>query len=361
MESSKIRVLFVKQQHDFNGPWASYRYEDGIENTILAAFKGKTSLYELLLFFKADVLLIPTKYGSPWLTPFLQNKQYTDYVSSTTTAYDITQIDLSQYDVIISHDPILKDHIPYIKENYPHIVTTYILAEHTSWQMHQLGLEYDLFLDHTFNMVNEVTRLPQAVNFSFPRTPEILRQLFKTDLRNEVYYDYRSVNYFVATELLKDDTLDRDGYAASQVEVDSFYNSVEDYGVSAIRVSTKTQTPFMLDLSNPQECSEYYQTLGKVKYFISIANRVGQAAVDAASMGCIVFGNYQSRIHRELCHPHTLMTDFTHADIIRKLRELQNNTSLQQEALNHQNKQLYKHFVQQPIDTIKAAIRLKNK
>jgi hypothetical protein len=361
MESNEIKVLFVKQQHDFNGPWASYQYEDGIESTILAAFRGKTSLYELLLFFKADVLLTPTKYGSPWLTPFLQNKQYTDYVSSVTTAYDITQIDLSKYNVIISHDPILKDYIPHIKENYPHIVTAYILAEHTSWQMHQLGLGYDLFLDHTFNMVDEVTRLPQAVNFSFPRTPETLRQLFETDSRNEVYYDYRSINYFVVTELLKDDNLDRDGYTATQAEVDSFYNIVQDYGVSTIRISAKTQVPFMLDLSNPHECIEYYQTLGKVRYFISIANRVGQAAVDAASLGCIVFGNYQSRIHRELCHPYTLMEDFTHTDLISKLRELQNDTSLQQEVLDYQNKQLDKHFIQQPMDTIKAAIRLKNK
>lgn len=359
MESNKIKTLFVKQQHDFSGPWASYQYDDGLELTILSAFKGKTSLYELLLFFQADVLTIPTKYGSPWLTPFLQNQEYYEYVSQVTTAYDITQLDLSGYDLIISHDPILAEYLPHIKNTYPHIVTAYILAEHTSWQMHQLGTEYDLYLDHTFEMVDSVVRLPQAVNFSFPRTPQTLRKLFAKQERDSVYYDYRSVNYFVASEQLADESLDKDGYSASTSEVDLFYQNLPQHPLNITRISTKTNTPFMLDLSDPRECITYYENLGKTKYFITIANRVGQAAVDAASSGCIVFGNAQSKIHEKLCHPFTLLENPTHSILMAKLDELHSNLDLQQQVLAHQDSQLTEHFVSRPLNTIRQAIDLK--
>jgi hypothetical protein len=354
-----MRTLFIKQQHDFNGPWTSYKFEDGIEKEILSTFQAKAYLYETLLYFKADVAIIPTKLSSPWLDKFLQNNDYVNFVDANVNGLDVTSLDLSEYDLIISHDPVLYPYIKQIKKQYPNILLAYILAEHTSWQMHQLGLDYDLYLDHTLELANDIVRLPQSVNFSFPRVPDVIRRLFN-NVKDKIQWDYRSINYFVVNDILKDNNLDRDGYFASKEQVETFYNSFNTT-LSIIKINDKTFVPYMLDFSNQGECIEYYNNLSQTKYFITVANRVGQASADAASAGCIVFGNKLSKTHSILCHPFTLMeNEFSNQDVLDKINQLELNQALQQEILSYQDNQLKQYFIDRPKDILEKAIQLKN-
>jgi hypothetical protein len=359
MENNQIRTLFVKQQHDFSGPWSSYTFEEGIEKEILNTFHSKVSLYEMLLYFKADVAIIPTQINSPWLNRFLSNKEYVDFVNNNVNGINLFELDLSKYDLIISHDPILYPYLSHIKKQYPNIILAYILAEHTSWQMHQLGLDYDLYLDHTLELANDIVRLPQSINFPFPRVPDTLRNLFNND-KDKIQYDYRSINYFVVNDLLKDNNLDKDGYSSTKEQVETFYNSFNT-PLDIIKISDKTFVPFMFDLSNQDECVEYYNNLSKTKYFITIANRVGQAAADAASSGAIVFGNKLSKIHSMLCHPFTLMeNNFNNQDVLDKINQLELDITLQQDILSYQDNQLKKYFIDRPKNILMKTLQIKN-
>jgi hypothetical protein len=353
-----MRTLFIKQQHDFNGPWVSYKYEDGLEKEILSTFQAKAYLYETLLYFKADVAILPTQINSPWLEKFLLNNSYADFVINNVPSVGIHGLNLSEYDLILSHDPILYPYIDQIKKQYPNVLTAYILAEHTSWQMHQAGLDYDLYLDHTLELADNIVRLPQSVNFSFPRVPDVIRRLFN-NTRDKIQYDYRSINYFVVNDILKNNKLDRDGYFATKEQVETFYNSF-NLPLNLIKINDKTFIPYMLDFSTQGECVDYYNNLSQTKYFITIANRVGQASADAASAGCIVFGNKLSKTHSILCHPFTLMEDeFSNKDVLDKINQLESDTTLQTEILEYQDNQLKKYFIDRPKDILDKAIQIK--
>ena len=51
-------------------------------------------------------------------------------------------------------------------------------------------------LDHTLESVDDVVRLPQAVNFLFPRIPNKVRELFQQD-KTSAFLDYRTLGYFI--------------------------------------------------------------------------------------------------------------------------------------------------------------------
>ena len=63
-----LKILFLKQAHDNLGPKSSYGYNENISALeLLNHFNGKTSLFETLLYYKCDFVIIPTKLVSPWL------------------------------------------------------------------------------------------------------------------------------------------------------------------------------------------------------------------------------------------------------------------------------------------------------
>ena len=153
--NNDLKVLYIKQAYDSTGPFQSYGWDDDITPLdMLNEFYGKTYQFETLLYYKCDFIIIPSSVVSPWLRTKLSIDGYKEHIEQNVkVVIDPKQIDYSKYDVVITHDPILHPHIIELKNQYKNTLFTYIIAEHTSWQMHQHGFEYDLWLDHTLNSV----------------------------------------------------------------------------------------------------------------------------------------------------------------------------------------------------------------
>ena len=349
MENS-LRTLFVKQHLDLLGPRTSFKFETEIELELLKAFQGKVSLYELLLFFKSDVLVTPTRIAAPWLKTLMDRPGYIQEMESTTTnIVDITQVDLSEYDLVISHDPIIPE-VEKLKERFPSTVFAYILAEHSSWQMHEFGINYDLFLDHTLNSVQDVIRLPQSINFIFPRVPSKLKKMFSSK-RETIFIDYRSVGHFMSG-------------GNNNVGLD--YNTAQEYlnklsFILPLEPLSKTSLqPYMFNTLKENDSIQYYSKLGRSKYFVTIANRVGQAAFDAASAGALVIGTDKSDLHSKLCHDEALMKgEFSVEDVAHKIKQLESNPVIYQKALKHQENFISLYCIEHPKKIFEQACRLK--
>jgi hypothetical protein len=345
-----LRVLFIKQAHDNVGPKTSYGYTKDISaKDLLSHFNGKTSLFETLLYYKCDFAIIPTKVGSPWLNTMVSIPQYKEFLESkTTNVVDPTQIDFDNYDVVITHDPILHPYIKELKEKYKSTVFCFIMVEHSSWQMHQFGFEYDLWLDHTLNSTNDIVRLPQAINYFFPRVPDVVSDMFNYP-KNSVFVDYRSYGHFIGGG---------NNVALTTQQISEFNNSL-DIELPIEPISETSLKPYMF-VTNSDDSIAFYQKMSRAKYFVTIANRVGQASFDAASMGCLVIGNSKSQMHKLLCHSDCLMSgEFTYEDVTKLIKKIESDTEYYQTLLMYQNEQLNKWAVNHPMNVLKSAVKLK--
>lgn len=349
MEST-LKTLFLKQSLDLLGPRTSFQYEDNIESFLLENFQGKVSLYELLLYFKADFIVIPPKTTSPWLESLKAKPDYVKtMMESTTNVINIEQIDFGKYDIVITHDPILGPWIEDLKKHFPNTLFCYILAEHSSWQMHQMGFAYDIYLDHTLQSGEEVVRLPQALNMLFPRVPKYLRNTFNNK-KEKIFLDYRTIGHFI--------TNGNNNVAMTMDQVNNFYNN-NQFDLPTQPLSETSLKPFMFG-GNENDGYNYYGKLSESKYFVSIANRVGQAAFDAASIGSLVIGTDKSDLHKRLCHPDALMTgEFTVDDLKKKINEFEIDKDKFDNAWNHQEKFLSLYCVDKPINNLKKACKIK--
>ena len=349
---SKLKTLFVKQHLDLLGPRTSFTYSNSNDRDILNAFPGKVSLFELISFFQADFLITPTRVISPWLKTLLNNPEYQNELESTTTnIQEITKVDLSVYDLVITHDPFIPE-IKQLKALYPKTVFAYILAEHSSWQMHELGFDYDLFLDHTLNSADKFVRLPQAINFLCPRVPSTIQSLF--DEKNKtIFFDYRTVGHFTSQG--------NNNVALSFNDVEEYINKIsKNFPLPFEYISKTSLQPYMFTKEKENDSLKYYAKLVRSKYFVTIANRVGQAAFDAASAGALVIGTDKSDLHSKLCHPNALTTGmFTELDILNMIQKFESNKELYEKALKHQEDFLSYNCIQRPLKIIQEACEVK--
>ena len=148
-------------------------------------------------------------------------------------------------------------------------------------------------------------------------------------------------------------------FLLTEDKVNKFYDKLK-LDVPVERISNVSMKPFMFDQVPNNDSIEYYSKLCRTKYFFTIANRVGQAAFDAASANCIVFGNSKSKLHKLLCHPFTLMEEEIKIEHIKnKIDTLENDPKLCMEVLDKQNEYLLKTCVEHPKNVFKKALELK--
>lgn len=348
---NNIKTLFVKQHLDQLGPKQSFKYQEGLELNVLKYFQGKTSLWELLVYFKSDFLIVPTKISSPWLNTLLQIPEYSNTLNTITKdIVDPMQFDFSSYDLVITHDPILGPYLKELKAKHPKTIFAYILVEHTSWQMHHYASEYDLYLDHTLNSVDKIVRLPQSINFLFPRIPQKLKQLFPFE-KTSIFLDYRSIGYFLSGG--------KSNVKLTLPQIKDFISTLKT-PLPIEPISKISLEPYMFSTEENNDSIEYYSKLIRSKYFITIANRVGQAAFDAASSGALVIGNSNSKLHKKICYDFCLLKEpFDINSVLDLISKLESNPLLYKTALDHQQRILNSLCVDYPKNIILESLKLK--
>lgn len=389
-----MKTLFVKQSLDHHGPWSSFKYAKGKEDKILKLFKTKIYMFETILALEADVAIIPTTDIHHKTTPWLQShlKNIPDYglcmKQHTHGIIDEGKIDFGKYDLVISNDPCLVM-IEELQKVYPNTVFAYILAEHTSFQVQQRNaVHYDLMLDHLltstydveiqkersidhslaeyelggnehlkffYDMLEVYYRKDSSsrnINFILMRDREKIQNLFPCKVKDSIYFDFRSLSRFLGDKV-------NDISEVNKV-IDKVKEKLPDYEI--IHNAGHASKPYLFH--NPpvdDEPKEYYESIARSKYFVSIDGRVGQAIGESCSLGCISLGSKISPTHKVALHEKTLFDTIPTSidEVVDLIVEIESDEELQSKILKHQNEMIDYHFNKQIKDMFAKAIKIK--
>jgi hypothetical protein len=109
------------------------------------------------------------------------------------------------------------------------------------------------------------------------------------------------------------------------------------------------------------DAAEFLRELGRQKYYLCLGrgSGAGQGLADAASLGCICFGEQDKPYHRLLCHSETLCGDLQ--ELPKRVRRVNASRGLQEEIRNSQEEKLQRHFIDEPLALLSVAIERKKK
>ena len=347
-----MKVAIVKQVLDTFGPWSSIRWEDTSPEALFRIWPSRVLHWEMTLVFEADWYIIPQQVNTDYTyDSVLKQSGSADIVRKYTQKVIAPgDIPYDSYDLVITNDPIL---------DFPsssHTLFAYFVVEHWDRRyrssLRRPMRNADLFLAHMMDAPESLGSLPQAISFPYIRDPKSIRALFSATERKEaVWADWRTLSILSA--------------AANG-------NSVETIKAAAQRLEEALQLPvafrsFSMGLYHGEDpprwgdAAEFLRELGRQKYYLCLGrgSGAGQGLADAASLGCICFGEQDKPYHRLLCHPLALCGDLQ--ELPKSVRRVQASRDLQEEIRTWQEKKLQRHFVEEPLALLGAALERKRK
>lgn len=347
-----MKVAIVKQLLDTFGPWSTVRWQDTSPEALLAVWPTRPLHWEMTTLLRADWYVIPQQIHTDYTyDSVLKLPQNAEIVRKYTRGLvSLDEIPFDSYDLVITNDPIIR---------FPPrsaALFAYFVVEH--WDRRYAASlrrplkNADLFLAHMMDAPSSVTRLPQAVSFPYVRDPQTARALFAAPEREEaIWADWRTLAFL----------------SAAKNE-----NSPEATQAAALRLQDALRLPvafrsFSMGLYHGQDPPQwgdpaaFLRALGRQKYYLCLGRNsgAGQGLADAASLGCICFGERDKPYHRLLCHPEALCGDLQ--ELPTRVRRVRSSRDLQDQIIRWQDAKLQQHFLDAPLALLHEALERKRK
>lgn len=348
-----MKVAMIKQLLDTFGPWSSVRWGETSPIELFRVWPGKAVYWEMTTLLKADWYVVPQRIKTDYTyDSVLRDARRARIVKKyTAQVTDPADIPFDSYDIIISLDPVLE--VPPGMRG----LFGYYLEEHWDRRYRRsvqspLG-GYDLFLAHMMDARSGLQGLPQAISFPYLRDPQTTRSLFaKNERRETVWADWRTLATLSAVT---------GGGEDAQLWMEATARRLEEtlnVRVTFRRFRTETYHGYD-DPPRWGDAVEYLRELGKQKYYLSLGrgSGAGQGLVDAASLGCLCFGEENKPYHRLMCHPEALCGDLQ--ELPRRVRRVRASEDLQNEVFAWQEDKLRQHFTEGPLKILRQAVNLK--
>ena len=347
-----MKVAIIKQVLDTFGPWSSVRWEVTSPESLLAIWPGKPLYWEMTTLFQADWYIVPQQINTDYTYDAVLKRcgnagilrKYTRGVVA------LKEIPFEAYDLVIANDPVL------VCPRNTSTLFAYFLVEHWDHRYRQSlrrpMRNADLFLAHMMDAPFAIARLPQAVSFPYVRDPKTARALFAAPEREEAAWtDWRTLAFL--------------GAATNG-------NSFEATRAAARRLHEALQLPvrfrsFSMGLYHGEDpprwgdAAEFLRELGRQKYYLCLGRNsgAGQGLADAASLGCLCFGERDKPYHRLLCHPEALCGDLQ--ELPKRIAQVRASRDLQAEIVVWQDAKLQQHFIDAPLALLHDALERKRR
>ena len=265
----------------------------------------------------------------------------------------LRDIPYESYDLIITNDPIL---------DFPggsHTLFGVLRRRATGNPRYRASLRRpmrnaDLFLAHMMDASGSIERLPQAISFpdSIRDPKSMCAHCSRLSNRRKAFRaDWRTLSLLCGA---------RNG------------NSMEATKKAAQRLEDALHLPvafraFSMGLYHGEDpprwgdAAEFLRDLGRQKYYLCLGrgSGAGQGLADAASLGCICFGEQGILITQPLCHSEALCGDLQ--ELPKRVRRVTASRDLQEEIRNWQEEKLQRHFIEEPLALLSAALERKRK
>jgi hypothetical protein len=347
----------LKQETDLFGPWQSFQWDGDAEAVLRLWSPYKVSLWEMTCALKADWYIVPQKLETDYIKKSRKWFSNVTEVLRNHTKGVVSPEDIpwEKYDVVITLDPILD------KEYSP--LLAYYMCEHTDHlygeSLKQPLMNYDLFLAHAENLNSSdcLTALPKTIVFPYLRDYSLVRQIFKREKAERLWIDYNMMRIANASPWkLGHKNVLRD--ASNRFKMSRFLTKLRHMIPYDWMVDTKK--PVGIDPAKMDDGRIYLDSLSKCNYYLGFElgrNKVGQTLADAASLGCICFGEKNVTYHEAICHPFCLLNNID--SFLDKFHKVRKSTILQEEVKNWQDKALDEFFLKRPLDMLKKACEIK--
>jgi len=347
-----MKVAFVKQLFDTFGPWSSVRWAQLPHEEFLNLWPGKAVHWELTTLLQADWFVVPQQVHTDYTydSVLKQPGRATILAKYTRNVTPVRDLPLDDYDLVITHDPILE---------FPRNSNTlfsYFLIEHWD-RRYRASLRRplrnaDLFLAHMMDAPASIRTLPQAVSFPYLRDPQALRAHFAPAEREEaIWADWRTIACLSAGP-------SGDSVSAAEAAVQRLQKTLQ------MPVAFRSFSPGLYHGEDPPrwgDAADFLRQLARQKYYLGLGRGggAGQGLADAASLGCICFGEQDKPYHRLLCHPECLCGDLQ--DLPTRVKRVRASRDLEQEIRAWQDAKLQLHFIDAPLALLADALASKRR
>jgi hypothetical protein len=347
-----LKTALIKQIYDVFGPWSGFLWKDMSPQKILSVWPVKAVYWELTCVLQADWYIIPPVVEGDYVRDIVRHPGHTQLIEKyTTNILPLEKIPFSDYDLIITVDPMLTP------SKDSRTVFAYYVQEH--WDrlyresMHQPRSGYDLFLDHMMDAPAPLDHLPQAVSFPYIHDPQFLRSQFAPPRQDVVWSDHRVLMTLAGR---KPGELAFAEASAAKVRLERVL------GIEIrCRAISHTKPWGVYDPPRWNDTADYFRELAECRYYIAVGDMAGagQGLAEAAALGCLCIGQTDRAYHRLLCHPSCLVENI--AEMPKRFRALKESSDLWPEVLAHQDANLIEYFLQCPLAVLTSAIEMKRK
>lgn len=346
-----MKTALIKQARDVFGPWAGVLWKDTSPSKIFEVWPSKAVYWELTCILHADWYIIPQAVEGDYVREVLRDPSRASIIEKyVTNVVPLAEIPLTDYDLIITVDPILQPP----KESR----TLFAYYVHEHWdRLYEASIQrpypaYDLFLDH-MTEASDLRHLPQALSFPYIHDPEFIRSQFPSSKQEAVWADFRTL-MTLAVKGLGEGSGPETAAAGRRLE--------RTLGTEVRCGTTKHTKPW--GVQDPPwwgDAALYFAELAECKYYVGVGNiaGAGQGLAEAAALGCLCVGQVDKAYHRLLCHPSCICQDM--AEMPAKVRNLIDSSDLQCEVLAWQDERLIKYFLNDPLKALARAVEMKRK
>jgi hypothetical protein len=346
-----MKTAIVKQVLDTVGPWTGLRWEESGAESLFRVWPCRGLHWEMTTLLEADWYIVPQQVNTEFTyDSVLKHAGQAEILRKHTQRITLPEeIPFDAYDLVITLDPILK--FPTGRDT----LFAYFVDEHWDWRYRKslrrpLG-KADLFLAHMLDASFELAKLPQAIAFPYVRDMKSIRELFSPvrERADAIWADWRTLAAFSPAKSGQEPPPPQ--RAAERLE--------EALGLPVAFRSFSMGLYHGEDPPRWGDAAEYLRQLAQQKYYLCLGrgSGAGQGLADAACLGCVCFGEQDKAYHRLLCHPETLCGDLQ--DLPRRLRRVRASEDLQKEVCTWQEQKLQKHFIEEPLNLLQQAVRLK--
>ena len=347
-----MKTAIIKQVYDVFGPWSGFVWKDMSPQKILAVWPVKAVYWELTCILQADWYIIPQTFEGDYIRDVVRDPRRAQIIEKyTTNITPLDKIPFSDYDLVITIDPIIKP------PKLPRTVFAYYAQEHWD-RLYKESIQkpypgYDLFLDHMMDAPLDLRHLPQPLAFPYIHDPQVIRSCFSPPRQKAAWVDWRTLM-----------TLAVRGFGeAPGPEAAAVAPRLEKTLGIEIRCGTLKQTKSwgIHDPPRWDDTAGYFLQLAECKYYVGVGDLAGagQGLAEAAALGCLCIGQVDKAYHRLLCHPACLCEDL--AQMPAQFRNLSASPKLQREVLAWQDENLTRHFLDGPLHALATAIEMKRK
>lgn len=331
--------------------WKSHMWDN--PKSMLDDFIFRSKNFSLLFETKGDVWVVDdTKYKPDIYQTMLKKRpvEVKDLYAAQESV-PLKSIPWQNYDVIISLDRIIPQ--SFFKQ-YPSVLWCYYASEHSSSGYLSSLLtpypRYDLFLDHMLNKrVKTLSELPTVIHF-----PAILS---RQAMQETINLGQKRDAVFIDSHGIRNLNLD-----IFRREMQVLFGITVDFPKPWIFKRSYSEVANRKPLST----KDFLQNLANCKYFwlkrrAGGGGFAGQAAPEAAALGCVVLADESCQYAKHLCHPITIMPDGADKNnAARIIKLVQNDNKLYQEIIERQNRNIDSFFCRNPIAQLEKYVKTKH-